>query len=126
MPELSYSNILVLILAAMLIWVSINVLLAIAKINRTYQLTPSRFIYPANNKPEDCKDVVGFISFMTPRLVGFSVMGLLIAAFILVNELTSLFAALPGWFTQGAVFFLFIPIFIWYVIFINKAARKFW
>lgn len=126
MSELSYSEILVLILAAMLIWVSINTLIAIVRLNRTKELKQSKYIYPASCKPEQCKDPQGFIAFITPRLIGFGVIGLIIAAFILVNGMTDVFAATPNWFRNGAVFFLFIPLFIWYVVFINKAARKFW
>ena len=126
MNELSYSNVLVLILAAMMVWVSVNILIVTIRINRTYELTPNRFIYPASCKPELCKDIAGFVSFMTPRLVAFGILGLLIAAFFLVNEMTSLFAFLPDWFSKGASFFLFLPLFIWYMIFINKAAKRFW
>jgi hypothetical protein len=126
MQELSTSNILVLILAAMLAWASVNVIAAAIKINRTYELGPNRYIYPANCKPEACTDVAGFIRFITPRLWGFGVLGLLICVFFLVNEFTGLLSFLPDWFSNGAALFLFIPIFIWYVIFINKAAKRFW
>lgn len=126
MENLSYSDILVLILAAMLIWISANVLISIIKLNKTLDMKAGRYIYPASCKPEQCKDPQGFLAFITPRLVGFGVLGLLIAAFILVNGLTDVFASLPNWFKNGAAFFFFIPLFIWYVYFINKAAKKFW
>ena len=126
MNELDYSNFLALILAAMLAWVCVNILLSIYKLNKSYEMNPNRFIYPANCKPEDCRDVVGFVGFMTPRLVAFGVLGLLMSAFFVVNELTDFFNFLPNWFTKGAVFFLFVPLFVWYVVFINKAAKRFW
>ena len=126
MNELDYSNILVLLLAGMLVWACANVLIAIIRLNRTYDLTPNRFIYPANCKPEHCRDVVGFVSFMTPRLLTFGILGVILAAFYVVNELTGLFSFLPDWFSSGVSLFLFIPLFVWYVIFINKAAKRFW
>lgn len=126
MLELSPSNTLVLLMSAMLVWVSVNVLISTIRINRTYELVSNRFIYPANCKPELCQDPAGFIRFMTPRLIGFGVLGLLLSVFFVVNEMTGLLAALPAWFSEGAALFLFVPLFIWYVIFINKAAKRFW
>jgi hypothetical protein len=126
MPELSSSNILVLILTAMLAWASVNVLIAVVRLNRTYELSPSRYIYPANCKPELCLDPAGFIRFMTPRLWAFGLLGLLICVIYVVNEFTDLLAFLPDWISRGAALFLFIPLFVWYVIFINKAAKRFW
>ncbi len=126
MPQFSSSNLLVFLLAGMLIWVSVNMLLAALRLNRSYELGPSRFIYPANCKPELCQDPLGFIRFISPRLVIFGLVGLLLAALMLVCELTQLLASLPDWFTQGVSLFLFLPLFVWYVIFINKAAKKFW
>ncbi len=126
MPELSASNVLVLLMTAMLVWVSVNVLLAVIRLNRSYELAPNRFIYPANCKPELCLDPLGFIRFISPRLIAFGVLGLLLSVFMVVNEMTGLLSALPDWFSQGAALFLFVPLFIWYVIFINKAAKRFW
>ncbi len=126
MQKLDYSNLFVLILAGMLVWISVNVLISILRLNKSYEMTPNRFIYPASCKPEACHDVAGFIAFMTPRLVAFGVLGLLIAAFFVVSEFTPVFSFLPDWFTKGAGFFLFLPLFIWYMIFINKAAKRFW
>ncbi len=123
-PDLS--NLLVLALAGMLAWLSVNILLSVYKLNKSYELSPNRFIYPANCKPELCQDVAGFIGFITPRLVIFGVLGLLVTGFYLVNELTAVFSFLPAWFAKGLSYFLFVPLFIWYVIFINKAAKKFW
>lgn len=126
MPNLSASNMLVLLMAGMLLWVSVNVLIATIRINHSYELIPSRFIYPARNRPEDCINPGGFIRFMTPRLTVFGILGLLVTAFMVVNELTALFAFLPLWFSNGAGLFLFLPLFIWYTIFINKASKRFW
>ena len=126
MPNLSLSNYLVLFMSIMLGWASINVILSVIRLNRTYELMPSRFIYPANCKPELCLDPAGFIRFMTPRLWGFGLLGLVVCAFLLLNEFTDLLSGLPSWFSSGVSLFLFLPIFVWYVIFINKAANRFW
>ena len=126
MQELSSSNLLTLIMTAMLVWVSCNVLTAVIRLNRTYELIPNRILYPANCKPELCQDPAGFIRFITPRMVVFGVLGLLLAVFFVLNEMTALFSAFPAWFTNGAALFLFVPLFVWYIIFINKAAKRFW
>lgn len=126
MQELSASNLLVLALAAMYIWLCVNVLISVVRLNRSYDLRQGRYLHPANCPPERCRDVTGFIRFATPRFVLFAVLGLLLSVFYLVNELTGLLSALPDWLSNGAALFLFIPLFIWYVIFINKAAKRFW
>ena len=126
MPDFSASNMLVLVLAGMLIWLCLNVLISVVKIRRTGVLSPSRFLYPADCKPELCRDPAGFIAFAFPRMTAFSVLGLLLAALLVVNELTELFSFLPPWFSNYAALFLFIPLFGWYMIFISKAAKRFW
>lgn len=126
MQELSYADLFGLILAVMLVWISVSILISIIKMNKTYVLEASRFIFPASCKPDDCKDVAGFIGFMTPRFVIFCILCLLFAVFLLLLELTTVFDWVPNWFNNGSALFLFLPVFIWYVIFINKAAKKFW
>ena len=126
MPQLSLSNTLVLMMAAMLGWACVNAILGAIRLNRSYELIPSKFIYPANCSPERCLDAVGFIRFITPRLWIFGLLGLALCVGLLINEFTDLLSFLPGWFSEGASLFLFIPIFVWYVIFISKAAKRFW
>ena len=126
MPNLSISNFLELFMAVMLAWASVNVILSVIRLNRTYELTPSRFIYPADCKPELCRDPAGFIRFMTPRLWIFGLLGLALCALLLLSEFTDLLSGLPFWFSNGVSLILFLPIFLWYVIFINKAAKRFW
>lgn len=126
MPQLNSSNILVLAMAAMLSWVSVSVLLAVIRLNRSYELGPNKFIYPANCKPELCLDQLGFIRFMTPRLWAFGLLGLAVVAVMLVNEFTDLMAGAPDWFSNGVALFLAMPLFVWYIVFISKAARRFW
>lgn len=126
MPELSMSNYLVLMMAAMLLWVSFQAIRGAIQLNRTYELIPSRFIYPANCKPELCLDPAGFIRFITPRLWGFGLVGFALCALMLANEFWGILSFLPAWFADGASLFLFLPVFAWYIVFINKAAKRFW
>jgi hypothetical protein len=120
------SNLLVLMMAAMLLWVSIQAIRGAVQLNRTYELVPNRFIYPGNCKPELCLDPAGFIRFIVPRLWGFGLIGLALCALMLANEFWGILNFLPAWFSNGASLFLFLPIFAWYIIFINKAAKRFW
>ena len=126
MPQLSYAQAIALIMTAMLVWVSVNVLISTIRINLSYELVSSRYIYPAKCKPELCIDPAGYIAFITPRMIVFGILGLLMSACYVVNEFTKLFSALPTWFTDRPALFFFLPLFIWYVIFINKAAKRFW
>ena len=81
---------------------------------------------PALESAEDCKDIAGLIAFLTPRFVIFCVLCLLLAAFLLLVELTTIFDWLPGWLHNASSLFFFLPLFVWYIVFINKAAKRFW
>lgn len=115
-----------LLMAALLLWMGVSILLAIRRLNRSYDLSANRFIYPANCRPEDCRDVAGFVRFMTPRFLTFAVLCLLLGALLLLLGLTKIGEALPSWVSTWAPLFLFLPLFVWYVVFINKAAKRFW
>ena len=126
MPQFSSTELFSFAMAALLIWVGVSILIAVIRLNRSYELTANRFLYPANCKPEDCQDPAGFIRFMTPRLAVFGPLCVLICVFYLLNEFTGLLSGLPKWFSNGAALFLFLPLFVWYIVFINKAAKRFW
>ena len=126
MPQLSMSNYLVLIMALMLAWICVKAIAAAVRLNRTYELFPNKILYPANCRPEDCQDPAGFIRFMVPRLWIFGLAGIALSVFLILNEFTGLLASFPTWFSQGASLFLFLPLFVWYIAFINKAAKRFW
>ncbi len=121
----NYTNVLSLIAAALLIWTGIGILIAVKKLNDSYELAPNKFLYPANCKPSQCKDPVGFIAFITPRLILFAVLMLILSAFLILS-VTTLLSWMPEWISQYGAYLLFFPLFIWYVVFINQAAKRFW
>ena len=41
-------------------------------------------------------------------------------------DITDLMAGAPDWFSNGVALFLAMPLFVWYIVFISKAARRFW
>ena len=126
MQDLFSPQILSLAMALLLLWMGVNLLLNVVRLNKTYELTANRLLYPANCRPEDCKNVAGFIRFMTPRITAFGVLCLLFAVFVAIQSMTELFSDLPIWLANGLPLLLFLPLFVWYVIFINKAAKRFW
>ena len=126
MPSLSPSQIFSLVAAAILVWFCVNILISAALLKRTAQLRPSRYLFPARCKADKCLDPAGYIRFIMPRLLIFAALGLLMAAFLVVNVMTDLTASLPLWFQSRIELFLFLPLFVWYVVFINKAAKRFW
>lgn len=126
MQDLFSPQMLSLAMALLLLWVGVNLLVNVVRLNKTYELTANRFLYPANCRPEDCKNVAGFIRFMTPRMIAFGVLCLLFAVFVTLQSMTALFSELPPWIGNGLPLLLFLPLFVWYVIFINKAAKRFW
>ena len=126
MPNLSLSSVLSLAVAGLLIWAGVSILIGLKRINETYELTPNRFIYPSNFKPEKCKDPAGFIGFITPRLRVFALLSLVLSVLLILQSVTKVFSFLPDWLENRASSLLFIPLFIWYVIVINKAAKQYW
>ena len=126
MPQFSSTELFSFAMAALLIWVGVSILIAVIRLNRSYELTANRFLYPANCKPESCKDLVGFVAFITSRMIAFAIVCLLLAAFVLVHALTDLLSGLPAWLEHGLSLILFMPLFVWYVVFINQAAKRFW
>lgn len=121
---------LMLAMAAMLLWAGLSVLRAALRLRRSYELVPNRFLYPANCPPELCRDPAGFVAFICPRQLAFGGGCLGLALLLTLQELTGLFAGLlaglPGWLSNGAPLLLFVPLFVWYTVFINKAAKRFW
>ena len=126
MTDFSLSSVLNIAVAGLLIWAGISILIGLKRINETFQLVPNRFIYPANFKPEKCKDPAGFIGFITPRLRAFALLCLLLSVLLILQSVTNLFSFLPDWVGKRVSSLLFIPLFIWYVIVINKAAKQYW
>ena len=126
MPQIGINSMLYIAVAGFLIWAGISILLAVKRINDTYVLSPNRLIYPANYKPELCKDPAGCIAFITPRIIIFAVAALLISCLLILQGFTGFLTFLPDWLESRIAILLFIPFFIWYVIFINKAAKAFW
>ena len=126
MSQLNSTTVLDLIMAATLVWCCVNLLLAVIKLKQNYMLVPNRFLYPASCKPEKCKDVAGFVAFICPRILIFAVLGLLISLLLVCILLFGLFDGLPGWVTRWLPVGLFLVLFVWYGIFINKAARRYW
>ena len=125
MPELNYYSVLNLFVTAMFIWAGISILIAVKRLNDSYELVPNRFIYPANCKPARCKDPAGFIGFISPRLNLFAIAALVISI-LRILALFGLFSFLPGWISQFGFTLLFIALFVSYVVFINQAAKRFW
>lgn len=126
MSDFSLSSALTIAVAGLLIWAGISILIGLKRINETFELVPNRFIYPSNFKPEKCKDPAGFIGFITPRLRAFALLSLLLSVLLILQSVTKVFAFLPDWLAKRASSLLFIPLFIWYVFVINKAAKQYW
>ena len=126
MSQIIYSKITALFISAMLVFTSVNILIAVIRMNKTYMLLPSRFLYPANCKPENCKDIAGFIAFITPRLIAYVILTLLIAVLFILFEMTDSFTGVPALLKKIIPFILFLPLFVWYIVFINKAGKNFW
>ena len=126
MNLIEHVSLLTLIMAAMLIWVSVKAIWGVLRLNRTFELNPDPLLYPANCKPELCLDPAGFIRFITPRLWGFGLLGAALSVFLVLREALGWFEGPLGWAAGLVPLGLFLLIFGWYIIFINKAARRFW
>ena len=59
----------VILLAAMLAGVGIFAIFTAIKLDREFYLFDSKFLYPANCSPKDCKDPGGFICCGGRRII---------------------------------------------------------
>ena len=90
----------------------------------TCELVDNKFIYPGNCKPADCLDALGFIDYIFPRCVIFSVVMLVLAV---VYTLLSYVVKLSGMvYFDLAMIVLPVLAFVWFMYVQRKAAREFW
>ena len=117
-------NFLQILLLLMLGASGVYALYSAIRLAATKTLFPNKFLYPANCKPDDCTDVVGFIEYITPRMLIFAIACLLLAAFLALTWLAKLFT-LPTW-LDYVLPFLGIAIFGWFIAIQNKVYKLFW
>lgn len=112
-----------IILLGILVVCGVYALYAVIRLHREYMLFPNSILYPGDCPPAECKDVLGFIDYMTPLLITLgAVMLVLGAAFglnMFVFKLESLWISI-------AELVLPVGLFVWYIIAQRKAAKRFW
>ena len=106
-------------------WAGIYAVYTAIRLNRDYYLFPNRFLYPANCPPDACKDVIGFISFILPRLWILGILCLVLAVVLVLVNLVGVLR-LPEWFSTYVLPFLGFIVFAWYITVNARTAKKFW
>lgn len=118
-------NMLHILLLVMLGGSGVYALYSFVRLRKEQYLFPNRFLYPSNCKPEDCTDVVGFIEFISPRILIFGVVCTVLALFLVFVWFGGVLA-LPMWLDSIAIPALGIAVFVWYMIVQNKVYKLFW
>ena len=95
------------------------------RLQRDYELFENRILYPANCPRRDCKDVVGFIDFITPRLWVMGALCLILAVFMVLSKLAGLIS-LPEWADLYLLPLLGVGVFVWYISVNSRCAKKYW
>ena len=113
-----------IVLIVMLVGCAAYALYSAIRLRVTCELVDNKFIYPGNCKPADCLDALGFIDYIFPRCVIFSVVMLVLAV---VYTLLSYVVKLSGMvYFELAMIVLPVLAFIWFMYVQRKAAREVW
>ena len=120
-----FGNLLDILLAAMLAGVGIFAIFTAIKLDREFYLFDSKFLYPANCSPKDCKDPGGFILHIVPRLW---ILGSLCLILFVLTVLADFVKApfLQNWFGTYVLPFAGFAVLVWYVVVNARTAKKFW
>ena len=120
----SLSNLVGIMMTITMLWAGGFAIYSVIRLQREYLLFDNPIIYPAQCKPKDCKDVGGFIEFMSPRLWIFGIGCVLVGIVMLLSQAMQVLV-LPNWgdYLLLGVGFLII---VWYMIVISRAAKRFW
>lgn len=96
-------------------------LYSVIRLHREQFLFKNKFLYPGNCAPENCADVGGFIDFIQPRMLIFSILLLALGVLYALNA----YLFLSVW-VDYAMIAVPLAVFIWYAVMQNKAAKIFW
>ncbi len=114
-----------LLLIAMLAYVGGFAVYTAIKLNREFCLFDSRFLYPANCKPKDCKNPGGFILYIIPRLWVLGSLCLLLCVLTVLADFVKV-PFLQNWFGRYVLPFAGFGVLLWYVVVNARTAKKFW
>ena len=118
-------NMLQILLLVMLGGSGVYALYSVIRLQKEQLLFPNKFLYPSNCKPDDCTDVSGFIEFITPRILVFGIVCILLTIGMAISWFAGLFT-LPMWLDNIVLPALGIGVFIWYMVVQNKVYKLFW
>lgn len=96
------------------------------RLRATYSLFENKFMYPANCKPGQCADEPGFIGYIFPRLLIFSVVFLALGLLSVVAVYGGGIVALPAWLDDYVIPSLGVAMFVIYCVWQGRAAKLFW
>lgn len=88
---------------------------------RNNKIRNNPLFIPSNASLKDCKDKEGYLQYLLPRLLVFSVIGTVLSAVNLYGN----FNNLPGFITLSAIAALLIDL-AWFSIVVWKSQRQFW
>lgn len=118
------SGMMSLFLVVTLIGAGVYSLYSVIKLKKEGYLFPNRLLYPGNCAPEDCLDEVGFMNYIAPRISIFGIGCIVFGVLVALDEYVG-FGMAP-WISTFALSGLGILMFIWYIIVLNKASKRYW
>lgn len=116
-------NTISLLLVAMLIGCGIYCIYSFIRLRKEFYLFPNKFLYPGNCAPESCTDVVGFIDFISPRILLF---GIALILFGIAFGVIDIVLHVNSVVIDIASMVVPLALFVWYVLAQRKAAKEFW
>lgn len=114
-----------LIMLAILIWAGGYALYSAIRLKKEYYLYDNRLLYPGKCDPAACTDPSAFIEYIFPRILGLGIAVLIFAAMYAIVNYTDILPS-ADWFGYLVMPVTGVAIFVWYILMINKAAKKFW
>ena len=129
MPTLTNANsmlngdFMTVLLSVMLVAAALYGLYTAIRLRVSCMLFPNKFLFPANCKIEDCLDEDGFIDYMTPRLMAWSIAMLVVGVAYVLNSFVFHFG---GYTVELVSIFVPVVVIAWLMVMQRTAAKRFW
>lgn len=118
-----FGDLLSVFLTFMLFACAIYGLYTAIRLRITLMLFPNKFIYPANCRAEDCLDEDGFIDYIIPRLMIWSLLMLVVAVAYTVNAFILMY---DHWIIDIATIIVPVVVVGWLMFIQRASAKRFW
>lgn len=116
-------DLLSIFLSVMVLGCAVYGLYAAIRVRVTYMLFPNKFLFPANCKMEDCLDEDGYIEYIVPRLMIWSILMLIVGIVYSLNAFVFFYG---GWIIDIATIVVPVAVIGWLMVIQRSSAKRFW